>query len=170
MAKLVRKKKTAPDDDVLPKTLRIAHLASEHKAGDIRAYNVEGLTIVADSFVVCSAASEPQLKAICNNVSVGMKEVGVKASHTEGNHASGWVVMDFGSVILPPLLRLFERSQGCPLIEGGILQWVRHSWGKSTTGRIRPRIQKVWRCLPTIPGATMLWVLLMQPVSVVRVI
>ena len=100
MAKLVRKKKSAPDDDVLPKTLRSAHLASEHKAADIRAYNVAGLTIVADSFVVCSAASEPQLKAICNNVAVGMKEVGVKAGHTEGNHASGWVVMDFGAVVL----------------------------------------------------------------------
>ena len=41
----------------MPDTRRIAALADEHKAIDIRAYDLRGLTVIADSFVVPGTAS-----------------------------------------------------------------------------------------------------------------
>lgn len=98
LAKLVKKSKTGTDD-FLPTTLRIASLAWEVKATDIRAYDVRGLTLVADSFVICTATSEPQLKAVYNTVKEGMKEVGVAPIRSEGKTDGNWMVLDYGNVI-----------------------------------------------------------------------
>ncbi len=98
MAKLVAKQQPT-DEEFLPNTLRIATLADERHATDIRAYDVRGLTVIADSFVICSARSEPQLKAIVSAVKEGMKEIGVAPLHLEGQYTSGWVLIDFGTII-----------------------------------------------------------------------
>lgn len=99
MTRLVKKKTAQPEPDFLPHVHRIAALASEHKAENIVAYDLRGLTLIADSFVVCSAKSEPQLKAISNAVREGMKEVGVKPLSVEGTTSGGWLVMDYGVII-----------------------------------------------------------------------
>ena len=49
MAKLVRSTPKA-EPDFLPATRRIAALAANHKARDIVAYDVRGITLIADSF------------------------------------------------------------------------------------------------------------------------
>jgi len=79
--------------------MRIAALAAQHKAIDIRAYNLDGLTVVADAFVLCSAASEPQLRAIFNAVREGLREDGFRPLHTEGSFQGGWLVIDYGAVV-----------------------------------------------------------------------
>lgn len=99
MAKLT-KKQGVSEPDFLPNTRRVAALAADHKAYDLRAYDVRTVTIMADSFVVCSAKSEPQAKAILNGVKEGMKEIGVRALHTEGRPDSAWMVLDYGDIIL----------------------------------------------------------------------
>ena len=98
MAKLVARQKTA-DDDFIPNTLRIAALAEERHATNIRGYDVRGLTVIADSFVICSVRSEPQLKAVISAVKEGMKEIGVAPLHLEGQNTSGWVLLDFGDIV-----------------------------------------------------------------------
>ena len=97
MAKLIRT--AVADEDVLPNTLRLAALAAKHKALDIRAYDVRGLTLIADCFLICSASSEPQVKAIFNSVKEGMGEIGLKPIHTEGTPRAGWLVLDYGTII-----------------------------------------------------------------------
>ena len=98
MPVLVKKAKTS-QPDFLPNTVRIGALAADHKAIDIRAYDVRGLTLIADVFLICSAASEPQLRAIFNGVKEGMKALGVGALHTEGRVHGGWLVMDYGNIV-----------------------------------------------------------------------
>lgn len=99
MAKLVVRQKPS-DDDFIPNTLRIAALADERHATNIRAFDVRGLTVLADSFVICSAQSEPQLKAVVSAVKDGMKEIGVAPLHLEGHYTSGWILLDFGTIIV----------------------------------------------------------------------
>lgn len=99
MARLVRKAGQSPEPDFLPNTLRIGALAAKLKAKDIRVYDVRDLTVIADAFVLCSASSEPQLKAIFNAVKEGMREIGVAPLRTEGTFSGGWFVMDYGSII-----------------------------------------------------------------------
>ncbi len=100
MARLVRKKQAETPPEFLIKTLRIGELAAERKAIDIRAYDVRGLTVIADAFVLCSATSEPQLRAIFNGVREGMKETGVAPLRSEGGFKGGWLVIDYGDAIV----------------------------------------------------------------------
>ena len=107
MARLVKKSTTGAKKavaaevvpDFLPNTLRICAAADEHKAIDIRAYNVQGLTLVADVFVICGAASEPQVRAIFRAVKDSMAEAGVRALHTELALKGVWSVIDYGDII-----------------------------------------------------------------------
>jgi len=98
LVKLV--KKSAPTQpDFLPNALRMCALAAEYKAIDIRAYDVRGLTLIADSFIICAASSEPHFKAIYNGVKEGMKAVGVAPLYTEGTLRGNWRVLDYGDII-----------------------------------------------------------------------
>lgn len=99
LAKLVRKIKSAAPD-FLPDTIRIAELAARHKARDIKAYDLRGLTVMADVFIICSASSEPQVKAIYSSIREGMKEIGVRPRHAEGTPAVGWLLIDFGNIVV----------------------------------------------------------------------
>lgn len=100
MAKLVRKKSTIQEPDYYPPTRRIASLALDKKAKNVKAYDVNGLTLIADSFVMCSATSDPHVKAVYNSIVEGMKEIGVKPRRSEGGYKDGWLILDFGSIIV----------------------------------------------------------------------
>ncbi len=99
MAKLVKKKGPAAEFEMLPYALRAAHAAADYKAIDLVAYDLRGLTLIADCFIVCSAASEPQMKAITNGVRDALRETGLRPRHVEGEPNSGWLVLDYGSLI-----------------------------------------------------------------------
>ena len=99
MATLVKKQKHAEDQSFVPNLRRMAYLAADKKAKDIKAYEVGGMTVVADAFLLCTATSEPQLKAVYNAVREGMKEIGVAPLRSEGTFAGGWILLDFGDII-----------------------------------------------------------------------
>lgn len=80
---------------------RIAYLAcAEKKATDIRLLEVSGLTIVADYFVICTAGSSTQARAIANEVRKKLKEHDKSPIGVEGNAEGWWVLLDFGDVIV----------------------------------------------------------------------
>lgn len=99
LARLKLKPGQAPPD-FLTRVLRIAEIADSYKAAELKAYDVRGLTLVADSFVLCSASSEPQMKALFNGIKEGLKEAGVRPQHTEGSIGSQWLILDYGDVIV----------------------------------------------------------------------
>ncbi len=99
MAEIVNKA-PKPEPDFFADVLRIASIAADYKAIDIRAYDVRGLTLVTDCVIVCSVASEPQFKAVLNGVRERMREeAGRKPLHVEGSTRGRWSVMDYGTVI-----------------------------------------------------------------------
>ena len=53
-----------------------------------------------DFFVICTAESPPQFSAIANDAERTLRSLGLKAHHREGENNSGWVLVDFGDVIL----------------------------------------------------------------------
>lgn len=73
--------------------------ASDKQASDIVMLDIHELTTIADYFVVCTAGNERQLKAIVDAIDETLKKAGVSALHAEGVGESGWVLMDYGSVI-----------------------------------------------------------------------
>jgi ribosome-associated protein len=59
----------------------------------------------ADYFVICTADSDTQAKAIADAVKKGTEELGVPAWHVEGLQALSWVLLDYVDVVLHIFLR-----------------------------------------------------------------
>jgi len=72
----------------------------DKKAEDVVLLDIQGLSSIADYFVICSGASERQIAAIVEAVETTLKSSGRLPLHVEGDHTSGWVLMDYGDVIL----------------------------------------------------------------------
>ncbi len=71
---------------------------------------------VADFFVVCEASSQPQVKAIADNIEKRVKEhCGENAFHKEGFRSLQWVLVDFVNIvvhIMQPQTRNFYNLEG----------------------------------------------------------
>jgi ribosome-associated protein len=84
-----------------PKTLarRCAELMLSKKAKDVVMLDIRDLTDMADFFVVCSADSDIQVKAIADAVLDGLAEIGIKPYRTEGWQGQQWIILDFVEVV-----------------------------------------------------------------------
>jgi ribosome-associated protein len=74
--------------------------ASDKQATDIVLLDAQGVCNFADYFVICSGDSNRQLEAIRDEVGHILKKEGILAHHYEGTVDSGWLLLDFGSVIV----------------------------------------------------------------------
>ena len=54
----------------------------------------------ADYFVICSGETERQLRAIFEEIAHALKKEGVLPHHHEGTIGSGWLLLDYGNVIV----------------------------------------------------------------------
>ncbi len=54
----------------------------------------------ADYFVICSGETKRQIKTIYDEVEHVMKKGGILPLHREGTADSGWLLLDFGDVIV----------------------------------------------------------------------
>lgn len=72
----------------------------ERKAVDITVLKVTHLTVLADYFVICTARSNKQVKALAEYVSESMEDAGVQTLRSDGVREGKWAVLDFGSVIV----------------------------------------------------------------------
>lgn len=77
-----------------------ARVLNDKKAADISVLNISEITIMADYFVICTANSVPQVKALTDELLKKLDEKGVKALRVEGLQSATWVLLDFGSVIV----------------------------------------------------------------------
>ena len=78
-----------------------AAIAADKKAEDIQVLDLRGLSSFTDFFVICSGSSEPQLKAIANEIHERLKkEHGENPLGIDGFPLSQWVVADYGSVVV----------------------------------------------------------------------
>ena len=74
--------------------------ATDKQASDILLMDLRGLASFADYFVVCSADSTRQIATIANDLERSLRSGGVRLHHREGIDSSGWVLLDFGDVIV----------------------------------------------------------------------
>ena len=76
--------------------LQAAQFALEKKAVNVRMLDLTQITSMTDYFVVCTGESEPQVKAIAENVIVKMRDdIEVSPWRSEGWDALQWVLIDF---------------------------------------------------------------------------
>ncbi len=78
----------------------LGRLADDKKAADIVVMDLEGLTDIADYFVIAGGTSERHVRTIADGIREGMKESKVRPAASEGYDEGRWVILDFQSVIV----------------------------------------------------------------------
>jgi ribosome-associated protein len=73
--------------------------AEDKKAEDISVLDLDGRTIVADTFVIVTGRSSVQTRAIADAIIEKTKEAGYGVARTEGYADGGWILIDLGSVV-----------------------------------------------------------------------
>jgi len=85
-------------DTLAPEALanRIAEIAADKKAADIRILDLRGVVGYTDFFVVCSGNTERQTKAIHDGIYQELKkEHRLLPRRVEGDREARWVLMDY---------------------------------------------------------------------------
>jgi len=85
--------------------IELAHLIvdklEEHQAADIVMLDLREITPLADYFVICTAESERQAKALQEILREELKkDHKTRPLSTEGEPASGWTLLDYNSVVV----------------------------------------------------------------------
>ena len=70
------------------------------KARQVVLLDVQAMTTMANTFIICSARSNRQVTAIADFISANLKDQGKKALNIEGRKEGHWVLMDYGDVII----------------------------------------------------------------------
>jgi ribosome-associated protein len=84
--------------------IELAHVIvdaiSERLGSNIVVLDMEQVSLLADYFVLCDADSRPQFRAILDEIEDRTRAAGSRRLHVEGGADSGWVLIDFGSVVV----------------------------------------------------------------------
>ena len=86
--------------------------ASDRQASNIVLLDTSAVSDFADYFVICSGDITRQIKAIRDEVEHVIKREGILPHHYEGTVDSGWLLLDYGNVIVhifAPLEREFYQ-------------------------------------------------------------
>ena len=62
--------------------------------------DVRGICSFADYFVICNAETHRHTEALRQEIMKGLKKNGAQMLHMEGDRDSGWVLLDYGDVIV----------------------------------------------------------------------
>ena len=93
---------------------RIAGVASDRKAIDIRVIDLRGIVSYTDFFVICSGNTERQTKAIHDSIHKSLKDDGVLPRRVEGEREARWILMDYLDCVVhvfTPDARAFYRLE-----------------------------------------------------------
>ncbi|MEF9971659.1 MAG: ribosome silencing factor [Oscillospiraceae bacterium] len=79
---------------------KIVETLSNKIGRDLKLLKISDISVLADYFVICTANSTTQIKALCDEVEKVMEDLGEPIMHREGYRAGGWVLLDFGCVVV----------------------------------------------------------------------
>ena len=78
----------------------IAAAADDRRAREIVTLDLQGLTLVADYFVICSGTSDVHIRAVADGIEENLKkEHGVRPLAVQGRNEANWVILDYGDVV-----------------------------------------------------------------------
>lgn len=83
-----------------------ANALNRKKAHALSAVKISELTVLSEYFLLCTATSSTQIRALADETEEALEAAGVKPHHIEGR-ATGWTVLDYGSVVV----HIFGRNE-----------------------------------------------------------
>ncbi|MBK5263471.1 MAG: ribosome silencing factor [Peptostreptococcaceae bacterium] len=95
------------------------------KALDIICLDIESKSSIADYFILASGGSERQIKALSEEVDDQFAKEGLIVKSIEGKASSGWILLDFGDVIVSVLTLEMREKYNIEKVWGDceILNW-----------------------------------------------
>ena len=95
---------------------RIAAIASDRKAQDVRVIDLRGIVSYTDFFVICSGNTERQTKAIHDAIHLELKkEEGLLPRRSEGQNEARWILLHYLDCIVhiftPDARRYYRLDQ-----------------------------------------------------------
>jgi ribosome-associated protein len=91
-------------EEVLVDTAQLAKVAADtaydKKASDVLLLDIRDVTTIADYFVVCTGNNTRQIQAVADALEEELDTQGVAMLHREGQAEAGWILLDFGDVIV----------------------------------------------------------------------
>ena len=91
---------TQSDRDMAQAAKLAVDLASEAIASDILLLDISRCSDFADYFVIMTALSARQINSLSETIDQGLRNAGLNRHHKEGTPGSGWVLLDFGDLII----------------------------------------------------------------------
>lgn len=80
---------------------KIVYDAIDDKLGqDISIINIGKVSSICDYFVIATASSSRQVKAIADNVQDALTEHGIEPRSKEGYDTQTWILLDYGDVMV----------------------------------------------------------------------
>ena len=74
--------------------------AAYFQAENIHLLDLRGLSDFSDYFVILTATSSRHLRAVASDIEFSLKSEGHVIHHKEGDHTSGWTLLDYGNLIV----------------------------------------------------------------------
>ena len=78
----------------------VVEALEERQGGDIVLLDLRSVATFADYFVICTAETQRHVEALCEEVDRAMAQRGASLHHQEGSAEGGWVLMDYGDVVV----------------------------------------------------------------------
>ncbi len=90
--------------EVLLEANELAHaivdIIAGKKAANVVMLDMSEVTLLADYYVLCDGSSNRQINAVSDELIETLRKEGSRPALVEGDSSSGWVLIDFGSVIV----------------------------------------------------------------------
>ncbi|RXT14791.1 ribosome silencing factor [Ammoniphilus sp. CFH 90114] len=85
---------------VLEIAKKSAEIVEDKKAGNVLILDIQGLSVIADYFVICHGNSSTQVQALTSELKKRMNELGIEIKGVEGYDDARWVLVDLGDVVV----------------------------------------------------------------------
>jgi len=93
---------------------KIVDKLSDMKGVDTLLLDMHDVSLLADYFIISTGEVERHIQAMADEVTGALKTVGASPFHTEGDAGSGWVLLDYGDVVvhlMSPKMRAYYRLE-----------------------------------------------------------
>ena len=75
------------------------------KGQKIKLLETKDITVLAEYFIICTANTTSHIKTLSDEVQKRLDELGEPVIRTEGLRTGGWVIVDYGCVVIHLFLK-----------------------------------------------------------------
>ncbi|UCG17546.1 MAG: ribosome silencing factor [Phycisphaerales bacterium] len=111
--------------------IRVARLASEHRAQEVAVLDLRGLSPVTDYFVICSGTSDRQMRAVFDVLTAEGKKTGWEPFGSAGYESATWMLLDFVDVVVHIFAPDYRQYYDLEMLWGDA---PRVDWNKGDVG------------------------------------